>query len=85
MTPKGPATGPTPPKRPAGVESARAPSPAEPSGVPDVASHTVPPTARGQGAQEALLGAGGTVFGECGYHSATIVAITQRANVALGT
>ncbi len=35
--------------------------------------------------RQALLDAAEAVFGERGYHTATIVDITQRANVALGT
>ncbi len=52
---------------------------------PDESGRPAPATRRGQRTRQALLDAAETVFGERGYHSATIVDITQRAEVALGT
>lgn len=45
----------------------------------------LPATPRGRRTRQALLDAAEVVFGERGYHSATLVDITQRARVALGT
>lgn len=45
----------------------------------------LPATPRGRRTRQALLEAAEAVFGERGYHSATLVDITQRAQVALGT
>jgi AcrR family transcriptional regulator len=44
-----------------------------------------PATARGKRTRQALLDAAEIVFGEKGFHSASIAEITQRAGVALGT
>ncbi len=44
-----------------------------------------PSTPRGRRTRQALLDAAEAVFGERGYHSATIVEITLRAKVAPGT
>lgn len=44
-----------------------------------------PKTARGQKTREALLRAAEKVFGEKGYHAASISEITQEAEVAMGT
>lgn len=75
-------------RRPARATNAEPEEPrsaAVPNGPPDGAGRSVPPTARGQRTRQALLDAAESVFGERGYHSATIAEITQRANVALGT
>ncbi|SDC05131.1 transcriptional regulator, TetR family [Cupriavidus sp. YR651] len=55
-----------------------------PSGTA-IASLTPPKTARGQKTREALLRAAEKVFGEKGYHAASISEITQEAQVAMGT
>lgn len=64
-------------------EAALAPSPVAPSA--DGPGRSVPPTSRGKRTRQALLDAAEAVFGESGFHQATIVEITQRAGVALGT
>lgn len=46
---------------------------------------STPSTTRGKRTRQALLDAAEAVFGERGYHTATIVDITRRADVALGT
>ncbi len=51
----------------------------------DSRDRAVPPTSRGKRTRQALLDAAEAVFGERGFHQATIVEITQRAGVALGT
>ncbi len=48
-------------------------------------ARSAPPTARGQRTRAGLLEAAEAVFGEVGYEAASIAAITQRAEVALGT
>ena len=45
----------------------------------------VPRTDRGRRTQRAILDAATSVFGEQGFHDASISAITRRAGVALGT
>lgn len=54
-------------------------------GAPPKAPVQLPNTPRGRRTRQALLDAAEAVFGERGYHTATIVDITQRASVALGT
>ena len=44
-----------------------------------------PRTARGQRTQRALLDAAAAEFGEKGFHDSSVVSITARAGVALGT
>lgn len=44
-----------------------------------------PTTARGEATQRKILDAAETVFGEMGYHEASISEITRRAGVAQGT
>ena len=46
---------------------------------------TAPRTARGQRTRDRILGSALKVFGEVGYHDASIVRITEGAGVAMGT
>ncbi len=50
-----------------------------------VSGFPLPATPRGRRTRQRLLDAAESVFGELGYHTAGIVGITQRADVALGT
>ena len=49
------------------------------------AGDRTPRTARGQRTQRALLDAAAAEFGEKGFHDSSVVSITARAGVALGT
>lgn len=52
----------------------------------DAISHAfTPTTARGEATRRKILDAAETVFGEMGYHEASIAEITRRAGVAQGT
>ena len=58
--------------------------------APDIAENPVPAsakprTARGQRTRRAILDAAAVIFGERGFHDSSIVLITQRAGVALGS
>jgi AcrR family transcriptional regulator len=64
-----------------GARQGSADAPAKPDGP----VRQLPATARGRRTRERLLNAAEAVFGERGYHEASIVDITQRAKVALGT
>jgi AcrR family transcriptional regulator len=45
----------------------------------------VPRTERGRRTQRAILDAAAAEFGDKGFHDSSIVSITQRAGVALGS
>lgn len=56
------------------------------SGYPDRAAGVqLPKTARGQATFDKLIEAAEKVFGESGYHTASVSAITQAAEVGMGT
>ena len=59
------------------------------SGIPatviDASAGKEPRTARGRKTQRAVLDAAAAEFGEKGFHDSSIVSITARAGVALGT
>ena len=51
----------------------------------DASASKTPRTARGRKTQRAVLDAAAAEFGEKGFHDSSIVSITARAGVALGT
>ena len=60
-------------------------SAAQREGVRTVRSQRVPRTERGRRTQRAILDAAAAEFGEKGFHESSIVSITIRAGVALGS
>lgn len=58
---------------------------ADTSGNPATVEDRVPRTERGRRTRRALLDAAAVEFGERGFHESSIVGITQRAGVALGS
>ena len=52
---------------------------------PDLPAQRVPRTERGRRTQRALLDAAAAEFGEKGFHESSVVSITTRAGMALGS